>query len=268
MRASLAHQLTMTNRRDYRNRELNAMGAGKAGRRRLGAVLAIVASVCLVLPGNLPALAARAASSARPHSSGDVTPPPPPGSAAARALRARHHLPAPKQPSVVPGHHLSPALAPAIRTGRLARPAPAPHWPSAGRAITVLTASVASKVGASRTALGARWQRAGRLPVWLKAVQARNAAGPATRVAVAVSGHQATRSVGANGLLFSIANAGSTPAPARVGVRVSYARFAFAYGGGYASRLALFALPACALTTRPRPTCTPAATRPTPPRTG
>ncbi|MCQ6555764.1 sugar-binding protein [Streptomyces sp. C10-9-1] len=43
--------------------------------------------------------------------------------------------------------------------------------------------------------------------------------------------------------------------PGKVGVRLDYASFAEAYGGGYASRLTLVELPACALTTPEKAVC-------------
>jgi RHS repeat-associated protein len=50
-------------------------------------------------------------------------------------------------------------------------------------------------------------------------------------------------------MLFGISRADVGAAPGRVRVRVSYAGFASAYGGDFGARLALFAMPACALTT-------------------
>jgi RHS repeat-associated protein len=62
-----------------------------------------------------------------------------------------------------------------------------------------------------------------------------------------MTSHQTAMAAGAHGLLFSVAGPGTVPGQIRV--RISYASFASAYGGGYADRLALFAMPACALTT-------------------
>ncbi|MEV6809424.1 RHS repeat-associated core domain-containing protein [Streptomyces sp. NPDC051129] len=77
------------------------------------------------------------------------------------------------------------------------------------------------------------------------------------------------RRAGVDGLLFTLKakDHAKKTAPAgagQVAVTVDYAGFAQAYGGGYASRLHLVALPACALTTPAKDACrksTPLATR-------
>ncbi|WP_405587877.1 polymorphic toxin-type HINT domain-containing protein [Streptomyces sp. NBC_01190] len=56
-----------------------------------------------------------------------------------------------------------------------------------------------------------------------------------------------------SGVLFTVANAGASAGGVRVGL--DYANFAQAYGGNYADRLHLVALPACALTTPQLATC-------------
>ncbi|MCX5450664.1 polymorphic toxin-type HINT domain-containing protein [Streptomyces nigrescens] len=71
---------------------------------------------------------------------------------------------------------------------------------------------------------------------------------------------QHTRRAGVDGLLFTLQPAGSPkgaarqqPGPLRVGV--DYGDFAGAYGGGYASRLRLVELPACAATAPDKAEC-------------
>jgi hypothetical protein len=94
----------------------------------------------------------------------------------------------------------------------------------------------------------AAWSRAGGVPVQVAAVR-RARAGGVARVGVTVVSHSASRAAGADGLVFTVARADHRAEPGRVRVKVSYAGFASAYGGGFGARLALFAMPACALTT-------------------
>jgi hypothetical protein len=56
-------------------------------------------------------------------------------------------------------------------------------------------------------------------------------------------------------MLLVLTRADGAVLPGRVRVRVSYSRFAAEYGGGYGVRLALFAMPDCALTTPSRRSC-------------
>ncbi|MBO0806842.1 MAG: RHS repeat-associated core domain-containing protein [Actinobacteria bacterium] len=76
-----------------------------------------------------------------------------------------------------------------------------------------------------------------------------------SRVRVQVAGHAASRAAGVAGFLFTVSRADAGTAAGLVRVRLSYARFASAYGGGFGSRLAVVAMPACALTTPSRPAC-------------
>ncbi|MFF6999337.1 polymorphic toxin-type HINT domain-containing protein [Streptomyces sp. NPDC008313] len=77
--------------------------------------------------------------------------------------------------------------------------------------------------------------------------------------------HKAAQEAGVDGLLFTLkpkteARGGE---PGRVRARLDYSGFADAYGGGYASRLTMVRLPACALTTPDKAACrssTPVAT--------
>ncbi|WP_431998107.1 RHS repeat-associated core domain-containing protein [Streptomyces fungicidicus] len=119
-------------------------------------------------------------------------------------------------------------------------------------------------------------EQAGALPVSVAAPKkAKDAAGTAVRVHLQDRG-QAARA-GVDGLLFTLetkrrpAAAGKATTPeagpadaGNVAVTVDYADFAQAYGGGYASRLRLVELPACALSTPTRNACrtsTPVAAR-------
>jgi RHS repeat-associated protein len=214
-------------------------------RRRAVRVLAVAAAVGLVAQG-----AAVAMGSPVPPAGGArlSLAPPPAGSAAAAALRVRHGLGAPRGYAGLPGHHAARVARPAaIRPWQLARPAPAPVFPAPGSAVVTLPPLAGPAAGARG------WARAGGLPVQVAAASPAAGSAPAgtavSRVTVTVASHAAARAAGADGMLFALQRAGAAARPARVRVRVSYARFASAYGGGFGPRLALFAVPACALTT-------------------
>ncbi|MHB1596299.1 MAG: RHS repeat protein [Streptosporangiaceae bacterium] len=66
---------------------------------------------------------------------------------------------------------------------------------------------------------------------------------------MSVASHAASQAAGADGVVLSIGRADGHAAPGRVRLQVSYRAFASAYGGDFGARLALFAMPACALTT-------------------
>ncbi|MFE6746382.1 ricin-type beta-trefoil lectin domain protein [Kitasatospora purpeofusca] len=131
-------------------------------------------------------------------------------------------------------------------------------WPDRATA-TVQLAAAAVKSGA-----GAKTGpvRAGNTPVLVgNAVpgqvgkQARAAAGgtepagaPAS-VEVKVADRDQARQAGVEGLLVALARADGATESASVEVSVDYGAIAAAYGGGWASRLHLVAMPSCALTT-------------------
>ncbi|MFF8810100.1 hypothetical protein ACF08Q_34125, partial [Streptomyces omiyaensis] len=108
----------------------------------------------------------------------------------------------------------------------------------------------------------------GGLPVRLAAphaqgTTAKNAAPPTGAMDVTVADRAAAREAGVDGLLLSLRPA-TAPAGDRLDVEVDYASIRGAYGAGWASRLRLVTLPACALTTPDRAECreqTPLATR-------
>ncbi|MEV4740632.1 polymorphic toxin-type HINT domain-containing protein [Streptomyces sp. NPDC049555] len=71
---------------------------------------------------------------------------------------------------------------------------------------------------------------------------------------------KASERAGVNGLVFSVTPAAeknnlTAPAPENLGLKVNYSTFSQLYGGGYASRLHLVELPACALTTPEKAAC-------------
>ncbi len=212
-------------------------------RRRAARMLAIAAAAGVVAQG-----AAVATGSPVPAGGPRLSlAPPPAGSAAAAALRVRHGLGAPPGYTRLPGHHAARVARPtSIKPWQMARPAPAPVFPASGSAVVTMPPLAGRAAGATA------WARAGSLPVQVAAASPAAGSAPAgsmSRVNVTVASHAAARAAGADGVLFTLQRADAATRPARVRVRVSYARFASAYGGGLGPRLALFAVPTCSLTT-------------------
>ncbi|TDD89284.1 sugar-binding protein [Actinomadura darangshiensis] len=147
----------------------------------------------------------------------------------------------------VPGHDLK------VRPRRTEPPKPGPAakvtWPSPGSAEVSVPSGPTGKAKSSRGA-GAAASRAGKLPVEvLPPGRTLDAATPAAgKVRIRVLGQQTTRSLGVDGLAFTVARTDAA-APGRVGVRLDYSKFAQAFGGAYGARLRLVQLPSCALTT-------------------
>ncbi|MFC6932244.1 hypothetical protein ACFQHO_19170 [Actinomadura yumaensis] len=111
-------------------------------------------------------------------------------------------------------------------------------------------------------------RRAGRTPIWVAppaGIPSRSAAQrnvqPAAKVRVRVLGRDKSRSLGTEGLLFTVGRMdasspqGAAPQPGRLGIRLDYSGFAQAFGGSYGSRLRLVQLPSCALSTPQRAEC-------------
>lgn len=138
-------------------------------------------------------------------------------------------------------------------------PAAKDTWPAAG------TAGV--KLGASSTRSAAAPVKAGHLPIWIGRApgnKQRTAAAAPTAVKVDVLGEKATRRLGTDGMVFTVARDDGAAAAGKVTVRLDYSSFAQAYGGSYGSRLRLVQLPGCSLTTPEREECrraTPLASR-------
>lgn len=205
--------------------------------RRSGAVIAGVVVVAVVAQLGAGPAAARVSVPG---------PGPVPGLSQA-AARQLHHLGAPPQYAAVPGHHASPRTGLLVPPARLARRAPLPSWPGGGSVDVPLAA--AAPAGGS-----ASWAQAGLLPVKVEPAQAAGAGqavtgGPVTKVRVHVGWHSAALAAGADGMILSAARADGSASAGQARLQVSYAGFASAYGGGYASRLTLETMPACALTT-------------------
>ncbi len=227
------------------------MGVSKAARaRRVRGVLAAGAALC-VLAGQGAGAALAAPAPATPAVKAGWMPPPAAGSKAAAALAARHHLGAAAKFATVPGHHAGRVRVPdLIRPGQRGRKGRPPAWPAAGTATVTLPAAVRSG-GRARRAKSTRWVRAGGLPVQVAVASG----SPVRAVRVGVASHRQAVAAGSDGMLLELTRADGAVLAGRVRVRVNYSRFAAEYGGGYGARLALFAMPDCALTTPSRRTC-------------
>ncbi|PWR13637.1 hypothetical protein DKT69_20140 [Micromonospora sicca] len=133
-------------------------------------------------------------------------------------------------------------------------------WPAGtSTADLALAAAVAANARSTRAGLtGPVRARAGTLPVTISApsgTSANSAADAVNSVKVTVHDRTATAKVGVQGLLMSVSRADGKTTNGRTGLQVDYAGFADAYGGDWASRLRLVALPACALTTPQLASC-------------
>jgi RHS repeat-associated protein len=135
----------------------------------------------------------------------------------------------------VPVHPVAahPAAVPAMQS---ARHTPA-TWPAAGSGTAAVTTGAV---------------RAGTTPVWIGPATVQKSATPTTSAVrsarVQVLAHQTASGLGITGTVVTVARSDDAAAAGRVRVSVDYSGFQSAYGGDYASRLRLVALPACALT--------------------
>nr|WP_322974643.1 RHS repeat-associated core domain-containing protein [Actinacidiphila epipremni] len=109
-------------------------------------------------------------------------------------------------------------------------------WPAAADATGALTTGQALHL------------EAGGLPVTIERTTTHPASG---QMRLHVVGQAQAQAAGVDGVLLSATADGTGTAR----VSVNYASFASAYGGGWAGRLRLVQLPACALTTPARPAC-------------
>ncbi|MFD9744759.1 polymorphic toxin-type HINT domain-containing protein [[Kitasatospora] papulosa] len=99
-------------------------------------------------------------------------------------------------------------------------------------------------------------QQVGGLPVSLTPLgkQARGTATPA-KLKVSVASRSATAKAGIDGLLLSLSRTDTAQVRRDVEVEVDYSAFRGAFGGDWAARLHLVALPSCVLTTPTKPQC-------------
>ncbi|MFI1869746.1 polymorphic toxin-type HINT domain-containing protein [Streptomyces jumonjinensis] len=140
----------------------------------------------------------------------------------------------------VPGTRTKPERRAVSKGPQGPRPAPDRAWPK------VATARVQLVPSASVRAKG--------LPLELDTKVKRGEKPAAGAVEAKVLSREAAQRAGTDGVLFTL-RAQSTASGGPVRPRLDYSSFAEAYGGGYASRLALVELPACALTTPGRASC-------------
>src|SRR5215472_12902060 len=152
-----------------------------------------------------------------------------------------HHLPAAAGAHLVPGHQVAPGRAPA--RPQTAPVEPAPVWPAAGVVDVDLPAPAAGRTAAAPDL------------AWAAGMPVQVGSAAVSKVHVQVLDHAAARRAGVSGFLFQLARSDGGAQPAPVTARIDYSGFAHAYGGGFASRLTVVALPACALTTPQLPAC-------------
>ncbi|MFC4517930.1 polymorphic toxin-type HINT domain-containing protein [Streptomyces ehimensis] len=175
------------------------------------------------------------------------------------AAAGRGNLPAAPDPGEPVAGHVAAAKPrktdPAPRTPQ-ARPNAT--WPQVGSLISE-PANVSGAAGpaAGRSLTGNPW------PVSLFAEQSAKSRSVAPLTGadaeIRILDRKASQRTGVNGLVFSVTPATEksnlTAAQENLGLRVNYSTFSQIYGGGYASRLHLVELPACALTTPERTAC-------------
>ena len=167
-----------------------------------------------------------------------------PAQGAASAFATRdHHLPAVPAATLVPAHPLTTGRGAPAQAG-IAKPAPAPTWPAAGTA----DVDLAWPPPALRATSPNEWRRAANLPIQVGSTSA-------SRAHVQVLDHATAQRAGVSGFMFQISRSDGIVQTAPMTVRLDYSGFARAFGGGFASRLTVVALPACAATTPDRPAC-------------
>ena len=172
------------------------------------------------------------------------------GQQAVAAPAARWEGAAPRAEKSVPASPVAARPAPAADVP-VTKPAES-AWPAATRAAVDLAPGGAytnAKSAAAPT-------RAAGTPVSLGITATDDQAKRATpaKVEVEVFGQGATRNLALNGVVFSLADKG-TSAKAPLKVAFDYNSFASAYGGDYGTRLRLVSLPSCALTTPAKAEC-------------
>jgi RHS repeat-associated protein len=153
-----------------------------------------------------------------------------------------------------PGYQHTPSVPVAAVTSHYTKPktmaayeAPKTVWPS-GTSTLALSTDKATRAGSLPIALAA---------VGAGASTARASAGKKAqadnstprRAKVSLEPQSVSSALGLKGVVFSVGRADGVVVAGQVQVSLSYASFKDAYGGDWAQRLALVALPACALTT-------------------
>lgn len=133
-------------------------------------------------------------------------------------------------------------------------------WPRAATVDAVLGAAPKASAVAGLPGAGSLTALAG-TPVSIgpaaPTVAAKNALAESSpvKVTVTVASHAASTAAGASGLVVQVARADGGTTAAKATVVLSYSSFLDAFGGNFADRLTLVALPACALTTPKDASC-------------
>ncbi|MEU5333209.1 polymorphic toxin-type HINT domain-containing protein [Streptomyces asoensis] len=157
--------------------------------------------------------------------------------------------PLPRAESPVAGGPVGKAIPRTLTKGpRTPAEAPATGWPKAGTAAVTL---------------GSRTTRVEGAPLTLATRAARPAEAAAGRYTVTTLSREVSKRAGADGPVFALTpRPDGAPRGGKVRAALDYSSFAGLYGGGYADRLTLVRLPACALTTPEKTRCR--AARPVP----
>ncbi|MEV6848950.1 polymorphic toxin-type HINT domain-containing protein [Actinoplanes sp. NPDC051411] len=153
-------------------------------------------------------------------------------------------LAAPGKPPPLPRQKSVPVTAVALR---YRAPRVMPKWVAPKVTLPAGSADVAIPSGSTSDA------EAGTLPVWVGHSRTKAGGNPDT-VHVQIARPAAALAAGVHGVLMSLAGA-SADRGTPVHVRLSYGTYAAAYGGDWAGRLRLVALPACSLTTPATAAC-------------
>jgi hypothetical protein len=149
-----------------------------------------------------------------------------------------------REPTVA-GRALTPAIAVHERTGPLFEP-PAPIWPAASVVEVALPDATALAPGRDSSVAVAG------LPVRVDGAAGKEAP---RRIKVESFSRAATTAAGVDGVLLRVARSDEAGAPGRARITLDYNDFRWAYGGDWASRLALWVLPECALSAPAAPDC-------------
>lgn len=140
----------------------------------------------------------------------------------------------------------------ALASGHLASATRQTAWPVAGAADVALPASSAATSGGA--------VKAGALPVSLTPLASATSAQPhgtsaaaaassATKAHVRIADQTASSRLGVRGVVFSVSRTDTATGTRTARVALDYRSFRDVYGAGWGSRLRLYAMPACALTT-------------------
>ncbi|HEU5028754.1 MAG TPA: RHS repeat-associated core domain-containing protein [Spirillospora sp.] len=128
-----------------------------------------------------------------------------------------------------------------------AKPGPAAKkaWPKPGTAEVTVPRATAARAGTLPVKV---------LPAAGAKAATRSAVGPAGKVRVSMLDQPTAAKTGLAGVAFTVART-DKPDAGQVGVELDYSQFAQAFGGAYGSRLRLYQMPACALSTPDKPEC-------------